>query len=80
MVLNREDRVRLALLERAVATMGNPMRAIFLMHRLESLGYPEIGERLGLSVAEVERNIAGAMVHLDRVMDEAERGGRGLTR
>lgn len=77
MALNREDHVRLARLEHAVATMGSPMREIFLMHRLESLGYPEIGERLGLSVAEVERNIAGAMVHLVRVMDEAEGGGGG---
>ena len=77
MTMNREDRARLARLEHAVTTMGSPMRDIFLMHRLESLGYPEIGERLGLSVAEVERNIAGAMVHLDRVMDEAERGRGG---
>lgn len=77
MTMNREDRTRLARLERAVATMGSPMREIFLMHRLESIGYPEIGERLALSVMEVERNIADAMVHLMRAMEEAESGGGG---
>jgi len=77
MTLNQKDRARLARLEAAVAAMGNPMREVFLMHRLESLGYPEIGERLGLSVAEVERNIARAMLHLVRAMDDAETGGGG---
>lgn len=64
----------LARLERAIATMERPVRDIFLMHRLESLGYAEIGSHLGLSVAEVEHGIADAMVHLSRAMDEAEEG------
>lgn len=72
MALNREDRTRLARLKRAVASMEEPKREVFLMHRLESLGYAEIGERLGLSVAEVERHIAAAMLHLVREMDAAE--------
>lgn len=77
MALNREDRTRLARLERAVAAMDEPTREVFLMHRLESLGYPEIGERLGLTVAEVERHIAAAMLHLVRAMDAAEGGAGG---
>lgn len=75
MTLSPENRDRLALLERIVATMGSPTREVFLMHRLESLGYPEIGRRLGLSVRQVERNIAAAMVHLSREMDRAEGNG-----
>lgn len=77
MALNREDRTRLARLEAAVSAMEETTREVFLMHRLESLGYPDIGERLGLSVAEVERHIAAAMLHLVRAMDAAEGGGGG---
>jgi len=74
MRLNRKDRVRLARLEAAVATMEDTAREIFLMLRVDGLAYPEIGARLGLSVAEVERGFVEAMVHLTRSMDEAERG------
>jgi len=74
MALSPEERDRLALLERIVATMGSPTREVFLMHRLESLGYPEIGERLGLSVREVEQHLVDALVHLSREMDRAEQG------
>ena len=71
---NGEGRERLQRLERVVAAMESPMREVFLMHRLECLGYDEIGARLGLSAAEVERGIAGAMLHLARGLDKAERG------
>ncbi|WHU04379.1 sigma factor-like helix-turn-helix DNA-binding protein [Sphingomonas sp. NIBR02145] len=74
MRLNRKGRVRLARLEAAVATMEDTTREIFLMLRVDGLAYPEIGARLGLSVAEVERGFVEAMVHLTRFMDEAERG------
>lgn len=74
MRLNRKDRVRLARLEAAVARMEEPVREIFLMLRVDGLAYPEIGAQLGLSVAEVEKGFAEAMVHLTRVLDEAERG------
>lgn len=74
MRLNRKDRVRLARLEAAVATMEDPAREIFLMLRVDGLVYPEIGARLGLSIAEVEKGFAEAMVHLTGFMDEAERG------
>jgi DNA-directed RNA polymerase specialized sigma24 family protein len=74
MRLNRKDRVRLARLEAAVETMEAPTREIFLMLRVDGLAYPEIGTRLGLSVADVEKGFAEAMVHLTRFMDEAEHG------
>lgn len=75
MALNGTDRARLAVLEQAVASMEEPMREIFLMHRLESTGYPEIARRLGLTVAEVQQGLADAMVHLSREMDAAEARG-----
>jgi len=67
-----QDRARLACIERAVAAMESTMREVFLMHRLDSLGYPEIAERLGISVAQVERHIAGAMLHISRALDADE--------
>ncbi len=46
------------------------------MHRLEELSYPAIAERLGISAREVEREIARAILHLDRELRrmEAEEG------
>ena len=54
----------LARLEGRVRDMDDVTRAVFLLHRLDSLGYPEIAERLQIDVAEVERRMAGAMVQL----------------
>lgn len=58
-------------LERRVRRMDATTRAVFLMHRLDSLGYAEIAERLGIAVAEVERRMAEAMtVLVEAVADE----------
>jgi DNA-directed RNA polymerase specialized sigma24 family protein len=54
----------LARIERTVRRMDAVTREVFLMHRLDSLGYPEIAERLEIDVAEVERRIASAMFQL----------------
>ncbi len=51
-------------LERRVRRMDATTRAVFLMHRLDSLGYVEIAQRLQIGVTEVERRIAAAMVVL----------------
>ncbi|WP_439570912.1 sigma factor-like helix-turn-helix DNA-binding protein [Sphingomonas sp.] len=51
-------------LERRVRRMDAMTRAVFLMHRLDSLGYVEIAQRLGIAVGEVERRMAEAMVAL----------------
>ena len=51
-------------LVRRVQRMDATTRAVFLMHRLDSLGYAEIAQRLGIAVAEVERRIAEAMAAL----------------
>jgi len=68
-----QDRARLAVIERSVEAMESQMREVFLIHRLDDLGYPEIAERLGISIAQVERHIAGAMLRLARALDAAER-------
>nr|WP_232089768.1 sigma-70 region 4 domain-containing protein [Sphingomonas sp. HMP6] len=44
--------------------MDSVTREVFLLHRLDSLGYREIAERLEIDVAEVERRMASALVHL----------------
>lgn len=54
----------LARLERAVRSMEEEPRTVFLMHRLDGFDYGEIGRRLGMSVGEVERQMAAAMYHL----------------
>ena len=56
--------VELVRLERRVRRMDAMTRAVFLTHRLDSLGYAEIAERLGIAVGEVERRMAEAMVVL----------------
>ncbi|MDH7973662.1 sigma factor-like helix-turn-helix DNA-binding protein [Sphingomonas sp. AR_OL41] len=59
----------LARLERAVASMEEGARAVFLMHLLDGFAYEEIGRRLGLSVGEVERRFAAAMYHMSCELD-----------
>jgi RNA polymerase sigma-70 factor (ECF subfamily) len=63
-------------LERATATMDAVSREVFLAHRLDDLSYPQIAKRTGLTVAEVERHIAEAILHLDRALREMEREDR----
>ena len=62
-------------MERAVATMDPRSRAVFLLHRLDDLPYDKIGFRLDLTVAEVERHIADAILHIDRVLTALEGQG-----
>lgn len=56
----------LARMEHALQGMDAVTREVFLLHRLDSLGYPEIAERLSISVAEVQEHIAQAMSGLVR--------------
>ena len=50
-------------------------REVFLAHRLDGLSYVDIAKRTGLSVADVERHIAEAIVHLDRELTAIAVGG-----
>lgn len=66
----------LARLERAVASMEEGARMVFLMHLLDGFDYREIGRRLGMSVGEVEARFAAAMYHMSCELDAGdERNG-----
>ena len=59
-------------LETAVATMAPRTREVFLLHRVADLAYPEIAERLGIDVVTVERELAWAILHLDRELEKSD--------
>ncbi len=48
-------------------------REIFLAHRLDDMPYDEIARRTGLTVGQVERHIARALVALMRGLDREQR-------
>lgn len=56
-------------LEDAVTSMPRVQREIFLAHRLEDMSYAEIAHRAGLSVKQVERQMARAIYKLCKQMD-----------
>ena len=66
----RRLRPEVARVERKLGRMDPFTRKVFLLHRLDSLGYPEIAERLGIEVAEVERQISRAMFQLIQPLDD----------
>ena len=67
------DPVTLKRMKRAVRKLPRLQREIFLAARLDDLSYVEIAERTGLSVREVEREIARALVSIARRMDRQPR-------
>ena len=60
-------------MERAVRKLPRLQREIFLAARLDDMSYVEIAERTGLTVREVEREIARALVSIARRMDRRPR-------
>ncbi len=60
-------------MERAVRKLPRLQREIFLAARLDDMSYVEIAKRTGLSVREVEREIARALVSIARRMDRQPR-------
>ena len=50
----------------AVAALPERMREVFLLHRVEGLGYKEIAAMLGISIRTVEWHIAEAIVRIGR--------------
>ena len=67
------DPVTLKWMERAVRKLPRLQREIFLAARLDDMSYVEIAERTGLSVREVEREIARALVSIARRMKRRPR-------
>ncbi|MEG3151046.1 sigma-70 region 4 domain-containing protein [Sphingomonas sp. ZT3P38] len=63
---SRPSRRALWRLRRALYTMPERPRAVFDLHRFGDRDYAQIADELGIELAEVERAMADAMVHLDR--------------
>jgi len=57
--------------EKAVDTLPEKTRRVFLMHRIDELSYREIHEQLGISIATVEYHMMKALAHIARSVDSA---------
>ena len=53
----------------ALATLPPRTREVFLLHRVEELGYGEIGEKLGISPRTVEWHVAEAIARLAKGLE-----------
>ena len=62
-------------MEGALLRLPRFTRKVFLAHRVDDLSYSEIAARTGVSVQRVEREIARALVGLDRALTESPRTG-----
>jgi RNA polymerase sigma-70 factor (ECF subfamily) len=56
-------------LEAALAAMPRKQRETFLAHRVDDMSYDEIARRRGVTVREVERQMAWAMYKLVKQME-----------
>jgi DNA-directed RNA polymerase specialized sigma24 family protein len=63
------DPGRLKQIERAIRKLPREQRDIFCAIRFEDLSYEEIARRTGLSVTEVERLFAAALMNFMRRLD-----------
>lgn len=57
-------------MEAALLTLPRFTREVFLAHRVDDLSYGEIAKITGVSVRRVEREMARAIVGIDRAMRE----------
>ena len=64
---------QLATMERAMLALRRTTREVFLAHRLDEESYTEIARATGLTVRQVERHMAKALLQLSRFMDGDER-------
>lgn len=62
----------LARSEAALLTLPRRRRAIFLAVRLDGTSYAELAEQTGLSVRRVEREVASAIAHIDRCLEQRD--------
>lgn len=60
----------LARLEAALRSLPRLRREIFLAVRLDAMTYGEIARRTGLSIAQVEREVARAIAQIDRCLEQ----------
>ncbi len=59
-------------IEAALLTLPRKRRAIFLAVRLDGMSYAELATQTGLSVRQVEREVACAIAHIDRCLEQRE--------
>ncbi len=57
-------------MQAALVRLPRFTREVFLAHRLDDLSYVEIAARTGVSTRRVEREIARAIVALDRALSK----------
>lgn len=62
----------LARIEAALCSLPRRRQAIFLAVRLDGASYAELAEQTGLSVKQVEREVARAIAHIDRCLERHE--------
>jgi RNA polymerase sigma factor (sigma-70 family) len=68
-MMDTPDTNQQELIERMEAIMlrlPRMTREIFMAHRLDDMPYDEIARRTGLTVRQIERHIARAILHLDQ--------------
>lgn len=53
----------------AIASLSPRSRIVFRLHRVEGLDFEQIADRLGLSIADVERDLATALVQIAKTLD-----------
>ncbi|HWT29452.1 MAG TPA: sigma-70 region 4 domain-containing protein [Propylenella sp.] len=68
---NRQEQI--ARMEAIMLRLPRLTREIFLAHRLDDMPYDEIARRTGLTVRQVERHIARAILALMRGLDGESR-------
>lgn len=68
--LDSSDAKQEAKLRTALAELPQQRRVIYLAHCVEGLTYPAIAARLDLDVAEVQRELAAALLALSLALDE----------
>lgn len=56
--------------EKALKTMPEKQRTVFLMNRIDNLKYQEIADSLGLSVKAIEKRMSQALEHLRENLKE----------
>lgn len=64
--LNHAQQELIERLEAIMLRLPPLTREIFMAHRLDDMPYEEIARRTGLTLRQVERHIARAIIELDR--------------
>ncbi|MEO9133338.1 MAG: sigma-70 region 4 domain-containing protein [Sphingomonas sp.] len=58
-------------LRRAFDALPERTRKVFWLHRVDDLSYAQIAERLGITIEEVQTEIANALYGIDRLLRDA---------